>query len=256
MVCKRLDVGQSSPNILLEDDDRVAPVNNVTAVAFSPDNKQLVTGHRVHKLNQQPSGQLLVWDTVTGNLEKAIETDATVLKVVFSPVGNLLAFSTSSSGIIHILETKLWKEYDSIGAEHNRGVVFAFSANGQILAFGGSRIVESNKVQLWDSKTHKTTKPFPPEDENSGVHALAFSPKGNIIALGQRRYSSIGKPVFRVAICDWINGSEKGSVSLSSRIRSLSFSPDEGFLAIGQEETEGQPPKIYVFGLSEISTLR
>ena len=105
------------------------------------------------------------------------QTFGSVLKVVYSPNGKLLATGDSTGGV------RLWNLANGqlqviCGSHHAWTWALAISPNGQILASGG----EDGKVILWDTNTGECLKNLPMSSPI--VWSLAFSPDGQTLAIG------------------------------------------------------------------------
>src|SRR5262249_29784777 len=83
--------GATAPRVLKGD-------VQVNALAFSPDGKLLVAGYGDWN---KPGGELRIWDTVTGALQRTLMTNAMVHSVSFHPSGKQFV-SADRSGAISI----------------------------------------------------------------------------------------------------------------------------------------------------------
>ncbi len=105
------------------------------------------------------------------------QTFGSVLKVVYTPNGKLLATGDSTGGV------RLWDLANDrlqfiCGSHHAWTWALAISPNGQILASGG----EDEKIILWDTNTGQCLKKL--SISSPIVWSLAFSPDGQTLAIG------------------------------------------------------------------------
>src|SRR5271163_1617017 len=146
--------------------------DQITAVAFSPDGKQIVSGSYDKTIK--------LWDTTTGDLQKTLAGHSDwVRAVAFSPDGKQVASGSNDKTI------KLWDtttgDLQKTLAGHSGGVyAVAFSPDGKQIA-SGSR---DETIKLWDATTGDLQKTL--AGHSGWVYAVAFSPDGKQIASGSR----------------------------------------------------------------------
>jgi WD40 repeat protein len=145
----------------------------IHSVAFSPDRKQIVSGH-----NSSPF--ISIWDARTGApLTSFLGHSSPALSISFSPNGRWIASGSTDNKIrihdvqhggslIHTMEAH---------ADWVRAV--AFSADSSRLASGGGDRI----VRLWDPRTSKRlAEPF--KGHSNDINSVAFSPDGKWLASG------------------------------------------------------------------------
>jgi WD40 repeat protein len=231
---------------------------NVSALAFSPDGKKLLTGTRssirvwdaatgrhervltrdvqwVYSLAFSPDGKRLasgggspsgnrndstrVWDAATGNMLRNVANSNDGRRVGWSADGKTLA--VAGEGV------RLWNEANreplQLAPATSLCYSVAFSADGRLLAFDGP----DNPLQVWDLRAGKATRTISlPKDVFAPC--LAISCDGSLLAAG-----GTGGAV-RV----WRTGGQGDEPLFQMRgkrepdwINSLAFSPDGRFLA-------------------------
>ncbi|SPE27266.1 WD-40 repeat protein [Candidatus Sulfopaludibacter sp. SbA3] len=141
----------------------------VTALAFSPDGKSLVSsGPR----------SLLVWDAATNKLTRKIPIAGVARAITFRPDGHTLAVAEGvpgrsgavslidfESGAVRVLE----KTADEM-------LAVAFSRDGTLLAAGGS----GGTVEVWTLPGNELAATL--KGHSGWVTGLAFSPDGKFLA--------------------------------------------------------------------------
>jgi WD40 repeat protein len=142
----------------------------VTAAAFSPDGKTLLTGGA--------DGVVRRWDVATGTAAgRDVSAGDSVLSVAYSPDGRTFA-TGSGNGV-----TKLWDE--RTGAFTGRSFVqrgwvrvVQLSPDGALLLTAGTE----KAARLWDVKTGEPIGP--PLEHRDSVLAATFSPDGRQLVTG------------------------------------------------------------------------
>lgn len=171
----------------------------VTALAFSPDGKSLVSASR---------DAIKLWDIGT---EKTLSSPAALVYcVVFSPDGKTIAGTVDKN--VQLWDSATGKEIATFEGHANPVRSVAFSPDSKTLASA-----EHEKVCLWDLEKREQIESFQKKD---GATAIAFSPDGKSLA------TQYGK----VSLIDLKTGVQrnfKDADSLAPRqCRFLSFSAD------------------------------
>lgn len=148
--------------------------------------------------------------------------------VCVSPDGKQI-LSSGDDGTIRIWDIGTRKEVNNFPAEKvSSGVVYpvtgvAYSPDGKTFISGQ----KTSLPKLWDTSLGRVMKRV--SQKTAGIYSLAFSPNGNLIALGT--YGSI-------SICD-ANSSKEISIPISrtSPIISVEFSPDnQSLIAVADNQ--------------------
>jgi WD40 repeat protein/tRNA A-37 threonylcarbamoyl transferase component Bud32 len=143
----------------------------VQSVAFSPDGQQLATA--------ASDGLVKVWDALDGRELTTLRGHlAPLTAVAFSPDGCRVA----AAGWDQML--KVWDVREPDGASSFRGHLslvnaLAFNPDSTLLASGGST---DQTVRVWDVVGHQPRGVF---KGGSAVRSLAFSPRGDVLAVGE-----------------------------------------------------------------------
>lgn len=162
----------------------------ITALAFSPDGKQLVAGYG--SLNSLPSGDrgshpLLVYDVTTHRLIRRLEGHRNqCVSVSFSQDGSRLA-SASYDGTARIWDAATWKSTqefqnpDPASDQGSRRVLdVAFSPDTELLAMAS----HEGNVHVWNVATGDLVQTL--RGHTNGVWSVAFSPDGKTLASGSQ----------------------------------------------------------------------
>jgi WD40 repeat protein len=188
----------------------------VSAVAFSPDGKYLVSAHdqgllilwdakkrsellawkghegMIHSVAFSPDGKLLLsgsvdhlvrlWDVPTGKENRRLGDMADPVKCVsFSPDGRLIAACAGDyEGITCLWEAATGRELIRLPASQGHVSQIAFSPDGKLLAGTGA----DNSLVLWEVATRRERCRFPGHP-NGGL-VISFSPDGRTIASGSQ----------------------------------------------------------------------
>jgi WD40 repeat protein len=199
----------------------------IYSVAFSPDRRQIVSGH-----NSSPF--ISSWDAPTGApLTSFPGHSSPALSISFSPNGRWIA-SGSADNTIRIYDVQHGGSLIHTMEAHTDWVrAIAFSADSSRLASGGG----DRNVRLWDPKTGKCLT-GPLKGHSDGVQSVAFSPDGKWLASG-----SVDRTV---RIWDIDTGSRELSSSTgpasrywaghSNWVSCVAFSPDGRYVLSGSED--------------------
>ncbi|KFY36599.1 hypothetical protein V495_07752 [Pseudogymnoascus sp. VKM F-4514 (FW-929)] len=229
---------------------------SVTAIAFSPDGKQIASGSMDNTIK--------LWDARTGSIQKTLTGHSDmVVAVAFSPDSKQIISGSWDKAI------KLWDARTGIIQktlkDHLKKVTtIAFSQDGKQIASGS----EDNTIKLWNTRGNiqKTLK-----DHSSSVYSIAFSPDSkqiistsaeNTITLWDIRTGSIQKTIighssllFAIAFSQdgkqIASGSKDQTIKLwdartgnlqktlighSSSVYAIAFSPDNKQIASGSAD--------------------
>ncbi len=157
----------------------------VTAVAFSPDGKTLVSASH--------DSTVRFWDPATGKQIRQIQVpDASpeqrdpdrqrgihhggVLAIAFSPSGRWLA-SGSSDGMVRIWDAATGKEQHALRGHGREVYSVVFSPDGKVLASGSN----DHTIRLWDPVSGEPLQPR--EGHDGPVWNLTVSPDGRRAAV-------------------------------------------------------------------------
>ncbi|MCY2968008.1 MAG: hypothetical protein NT069_30995, partial [Planctomycetota bacterium] len=201
----------------IEQDDGTPPawkplkraMGRVVSLAFSPDGKTLATCglsfedfsdrfDGVQRLGRRGGGRgrLKLWDVETGTLKHDLDRHTDVFAVAFSPDGNTLA----SAG--------RWQSSDE--------------------AFG-------NGVLIWNARSGTLIHSLFRTNANGGVHAVAFSPDGKMLAMGAMRFSSGGATERRtggVSLVEVDSGTEELLLTVPGWAQPVAFADDGKTIAV------------------------
>jgi WD40 repeat protein len=132
--------------------DLSSPISDrVNSLCFSPDGKKLASGSG----EPSRSGQIQVWDPVTGKLLQeygGVHSDA-VLSVSFSPSGKQLA-SGAADRFMKVVDLESGKVIRSFEGHTHHVLGTAWRPDGRLLASAGA----DNVVKIWDFETGERKK--------------------------------------------------------------------------------------------------
>jgi WD40 repeat protein len=245
--------------------------DQVLSVAFSPDGRTLAVG------SNDNGGQIQLWDAATHQQIGTPLSAGRIDVVVFSPDGKTLG-GGSDDGEVRLWSTDAIQPIRTIPAVSDSGPIgpVALSPDGRTLAVGNQDGEgASGEVQLWNVITGQSisTKLADPDD---GVDSVAFSPDGKILASGDGSgvlelwNAATGQPIRRLPAGSTgpvlsvafspdgkilaSGGSENGEVQLwntatwqkigtlsaSSQVFAVAFSPNDKVLAAGKANGQAQ----------------
>lgn len=145
----------------------------VTAIAFSPDGKRILSGNKDYSLQ--------LWDTLTGQTIGPPMTGHTmeVNSVAFSPDGKRIV-SGSRDGALKIWNIDTGQVVNiPITDLDNSIFTVAYSSDGKLIASGG----RENTLRLWDAKTgHAINVPL--SGHQKWIFSTSFSPDSRRIVSG------------------------------------------------------------------------
>ena len=192
--------------------------NWIHSMAFSPDDRRLITGHQ--------DGALRIWDVATlEGLQVLLGHTEVVRDLAISPHGDLVA-SAGADGLV--------KTWDLAAIEHRRTRLnypklvrtVAFSPSQELFAFeerqGPVRLVDADSLAVvFQSAVSR-------EDGNP---SLAFSSNGELLAyaIGDGRSIEIVDVAARLPIAHL--------AQTTGRFRNIAFMPNSDILATGDEQS-------------------
>jgi WD40 repeat protein len=199
------------------------PTNRPAMAAFTVDEKTLVVSHWGAKLQ--------FWST-ENSLSSPRSVDAsrqtTIVLSLFAPNGKDLV-TVGSDNSIELWDLTKPSPIDTLVQPGKDEILTAaYSADSRTLAISVNHAQNQGEIWLLDMPGRKRTvfTPFKPSPDNP-VYALAFSPKGNLLAIGQGRDISV-----------W-NLDTAEQVKLfdhTERVFCLAFNPDGKLLASGGKD--------------------
>ncbi len=191
---------------LLSNDGKV-----ITSVAFTPDNKQVITADETGVIN--------FWDVENGKKTAQVKTNGVILSIAVSPNGKFLVtgIEEGNHSIVWDLNTKVQiANLEQIGKINS----VQFSHNGKLLATGSSEAT----IFLWNVVDNKSfTLSGNEVHVNGELSALDFSPDNHLLAAGD---STGYAYLFDLAL-----GQEISRLPHIDKVTSVSFSPDGKQLA-------------------------
>jgi WD40 repeat protein len=145
--------------------------------AFSADGTLLATGG--------VGGTVQLWDTADHQQVGVLPTGSNqVLAMAFSPAAALLA-TTDGSGQVQLWDTATWRQIGTpLVISHQLGTSVGVAISPDIRTVA---IAENGAVELWDIHSHRhiaTLSPPGPVNRSALETAVAFSPDGKILAVG------------------------------------------------------------------------
>ena len=141
----------------------------VSAVAFSPDGRHIISG--------SSDKTLWLWERASGREVRRFEYNRIV---ALSPNGRLFV-SRSADKTLRLWEAPSGRELARFEG-HTDLVTIAFSPDDRHIASGAGSSGDDNTVRLWDAASGREVRRF--EGHTSWVEALAFSPDGRHIVSG------------------------------------------------------------------------
>ena len=161
--------------IFLDRGRTVPDPNAIEALAFSPDGKTFVSGHR--------DGIVRLWDAETGRKLSTIREHESggIRGLVFSPDGKTLASSSYDEIRLHTLQKGKPQQHFTLKASFTKHLVF--SADSTILISNNWTWHAQRNLHVWGVNTGEHLRSIPTEHTDQ-LEALAVSADGNTILTG------------------------------------------------------------------------
>ena len=161
--------------IFLDRNRTVSYPNAIKVLAFSPDGKTFVSGHR--------DGILRLWDAETGRKLSTIREHERggIRGLVFSPDGKTLASSTIDEIRLHTLQKGKPQPHFTIEASFTKHLVF--SADSTILISNNWTWHDQTDLHVWRVDTGEHLRSIPTEHTDQ-LEALAVSPDSDTVLTG------------------------------------------------------------------------
>src|SRR5215467_1131717 len=145
-------------------------MENVRAVAFSPDSKTLVSGSLGFVIK--------VWDAQTGAEKLTIKDASPPLAV--SPDGKTLAAADSSNNAIKLIDIQTGEVRQTLTGHTGEITSLAFAGDGNSICTGSF----DKSIKVWDTRTGALKNTLSGHDDT--VLSVALSPDGKMAASGSR----------------------------------------------------------------------
>ena len=157
-----------------------ANTKRIEAVAFAPDGKQIATG--------DSRGQIALWATDRPRMLRIVgKHNNYVNSLAFSADGSLL-FSGGQDSTVRLWDLASGKQRLRIDINDPKGIFrLALSPDARTIASASTQGI----VALWNTNTGQPT--FLLRDPDAHARSVAFSPTGDLIAVGVRRGVHIWK---------------------------------------------------------------
>jgi WD40 repeat protein len=234
--------------------EKLAPredeVGRAQAVAYSPDGASLAIGGA--------DGVIRIWDLESGRLRSALRGIGEVNALAYSPDGaRLLAAETAQDFRLRtwdVTSGQVRPEADRSLRQQTWAIAFSPDGRRYAAAFvDGGVDRPAGEVQVWDSRTHRTTAVW--KAHEGAATALAFAPDGASLLTGGtdrkiirwdltgKRLATLGEldgPVTSVCVDPALNRVAAATVSRSGAFLHGGESEDEeGWSHLGASEEEG-----------------
>ena len=207
----------------------IGPLAPVTAVAFHPDGKRLLTGS---------ADRVLVWDLETRMvMQELAGITGRVNSIEFSPDGKILSVAGGqpySGGELHLFEVHSFRSLGRIAAHREVILDQAFSPDSSRLA----TVSFDRTVEIWNTDTRKQIARI--LDHSDTVQCVAFDSSGKRLATGAMDRT--------VKLSDGVSG--KGLLTINPELKgilSVAFSPDSRYIL-----TAGEAPEIRWWEIADI----
>jgi WD40 repeat protein len=194
-----------------------------TAAAFSPDGRYVAEG---------VYDNIRLWDTTTGEMVRLLDTTPPIYSpatgIAFSPDGATLARNDFNHNlyVFRTADSALLAQYTGVTGSDS----VVYSPDGQWLATPGTAY-----VLLWRTSDGTTGPTGFVGSGGSGPTAVAFSPDGRALAVGDRSGN--------VVIWSFPGGAALAQFAAVPRtVQRIAFSPDGSRLAVSDQD---DPPRLF-----------
>ena len=217
--------------------------NPVSAVAFSPDGKYVVSGvcDKTDENQNCIEGTARVWEAETGREVARMTHESYVSDVAFSPDGKYVV-SGGWDGTARVWEAQSGHEVARM-IHDNWVSAVAFSPDGRLAVSGGCDVFEyvriyslgergaitmqctSGGARVWDVKTGREVTRM---SHVGDVEAIAFSPDGKHVVSGSDDGTA--------RVWEVKTGHEVARMTHDGRVFAVAFSPDGKYVVSGSED--------------------
>lgn len=202
----------------------------LAALAFHPNSRWLALSSTDNKTIQ-------LWDATTGSKIRSFNGhQAEVLAAMFLGDGSQLV-SFDFNGALKFWETETGRELKSMQLDRAAGAVF--SRNGELLA---TKSTGASTTKLWTVSSGRLLRVLPASMNMD--HVMALNADATLLADAGDRRETTSSPGLRevnaIRVYDVTTGEERYRIPLTSKdymLRSLTFSPDGRWLALGGYST-------------------
>lgn len=160
----------------------------VSSVAFSPDGRLLAAYDRGVFDDGKNDGYVVIWEAATGRIKSKFDIGINYMgipagRIVFGPDGAWLAAISAEGLRVWDLGTGRIREFEDAAADDPEVLYWSFdvSPDGRLIAAG-----TNTELIIWDAGTGRKLRSVPvrdePQESESGVDLLRFSPDGRYLA--------------------------------------------------------------------------